>query len=64
MKEVIEYLEEYIGKKKVIEKIRSELDIFFVISVPKLQKWEQDIGAQELRVHLERYTLRYLLDIL
>ncbi|MDE0119964.1 MAG: hypothetical protein OXM55_08170, partial [Bdellovibrionales bacterium] len=64
VEKTIKYIENLIGKNKVKEKMKRDLQGFTILKKSQLEQWEQEWGREDLKEQLERYNFRYLLDLL
>ena len=62
LKPVVEFVEAYIGRKKVREKMLHDLQGFSNIDIKTLQDKEKQWGNEKMRHNLNRYSLQNLLN--
>jgi len=58
LKAVVEFIEGYIGKEEVIERMKKGLLGFSRLKLDQLKQKEKEWGKQKMKGLLERYNLR------
>ena len=58
LKKVVEFIEVYIGREAVIERMKQDLRGFSKIELEDLQKLEKTWGKQKMKENLMKYNLQ------
>ena len=58
LEKVVQFLEKYLSRKIIIEKIKKNLYSFSLITISDLEAKEQQWSFEKLKENLETYSLR------